>query len=96
MYLTRNQASRLRDRGFESHPFRHRINDLPNILSSRNRAFNSVDTRATAPILDRKVFFRSLLKLQLKPRMLSVLASVHKDLRLCDLCKELGMARTTL
>ncbi len=24
------------------------------------------------------------------------LASVHKDLPLCDLCKELGMARTTL
>ncbi len=49
MYLTRNQASRLRDRGFESHPFRHRINDLPNILSFRNRAFNSVDGSEILP-----------------------------------------------
>src|SRR3984885_15256314 len=28
MYLTRNQAYEQSYRGFESHPFRHRINDL--------------------------------------------------------------------
>jgi hypothetical protein len=32
MYLTRNQAYEQSYRGFESHPFRHRINDLGNVL----------------------------------------------------------------
>jgi hypothetical protein len=73
-----------------------------------NRAFNSVDTLRRRRYSPEKLSVPLAISsedesrsveigfIEIMARMLSVLAGVHKDLRLCDLCKELGMARTTL